>query len=220
MERAQMLRILEAVLFASAEPLRERILAQRLPEDVELTSLLEELQAQYASRGVDLMRSGDRWAFRTAADLTSFLRLEVTLPRRLSRAAVETLGIIAYHQPITRAEIEEMRGVSLGRGTLDILLELDWIKPRGRRRTPGRPVTWGTADAFLDQFGLESLEALPGLEELKAAGLLDRRQVWSAITAGPDADDACGDGDEEDSEPLFEAVEEDEAINLDDDNRP
>ncbi len=220
MERAQMLRILEAVLFASAEPLRERILAQRLPEDVELTSLLEELQAQYASRGVNLMRSGDRWAFRTAADLTSFLRLEVTLPRRLSRAAVETLGIIAYHQPITRAEIEEMRGVSLGRGTLDILLELDWIKPRGRRRTPGRPVTWGTADAFLDQFGLESLEALPGLEELKAAGLLDRRQVWSAITAGPDADDASGDGDEEDSEPLFEAVEEDEAINLDDDNRP
>ncbi len=213
-----MLRILEAVLFASAEPLRERTLAQRLPEGVDLAGLLDELQAQYAARGVNLKRSGDRWAFRTAEDLTPLLRLEVSLPRRLSRAAVETLGIIAYHQPITRAEIEEMRGVSLGRGTLDILLELGWIKPRGRRRSPGRPVTWGTAEEFLDQFGLESLEALPGLEELKAAGLLDSRQVWSAITAGPD-DDGADDSDDEDEESLFEAVEEDEAVSLDDDSR-
>ncbi len=215
-----MLRILEAVLFASAEPLRERALAQRLPESADLPSLLEALQSQYSARGVNLVRSGERWAFRTASDLTSFLRLEVSLPRRLSRAAVETLGIIAYHQPITRAEIEEMRGVSLGRGTLDILLELGWIRPRGRRRSPGRPVTWGTADAFLDQFGLESLDALPGLEELRAAGLLDSHQVWSAITGGPEGEEQSDSDEDGGGELPFDAVEDDEAISLDEDNRP
>ena len=220
MERAQMLRILEAILFASAEPIRERALAQRLPEAADLTGLLDELQAQYSARGVNVTRSGDRWAFRTAPDLMSALRLEVSVPRRLSRAAVETLGIIAYHQPITRAEVEEMRGVSLGRGTLDILLEQGWIKPRARRRTPGRPVTWGTTDAFLDEFGLESLEALPGLDELKAAGLLDRRQVWSAITSGPEENDDLDDVEGDESETLFEAVEDDDAISLDEDGRP
>jgi segregation and condensation protein B len=219
MERAQMLRILEAILFASAEPIRERALLQRLPDGVDLPGLLDELQLQYSARGVNLTRSGDCWAFRTAPDLISSLRLEVTVPRRLSRAAVETLGIIAYHQPITRAEVEEMRGVSLGRGTLDILLEQSWIKPQGRRRAPGRPVTWGTTDAFLDQFGLESLEALPGLDELKATGLLDRRQVWSAITSGPEANDESDDVNEDESETLFEAVEDDDAISLDEDGR-
>ena len=219
MERALMLRIVEAVLFASAEPIRERVLLQRLPDGVDLPGLLHELQSQYSTRGVNLMRSGDCWAFRTAADLVSTLRLEVKVPRRLSRAAVETLGIIAYHQPITRAEVEEMRGVSLGRGTLDILLEQGWIKPRGRRRAPGRPVTWGTTDSFLDQFGLESLEALPGLDELKAAGLLDRRQVWSAITSDVDENDESDDGDVEDQETLFAVNEDDVAINLDKDGR-
>ena len=219
MERALMLRIVEAVLFASAEPIRERVLLQRLPDGVDLPGLLRELQSLYSTRGVNLMRSGDCWAFRTAPNLKSTLRLEVKVPRRLSRAAVETLGIIAYHQPITRAEIEEMRGVSLGRGTLDILLEQGWIKPRGRRRAPGRPVTWGTTDSFLDQFGLESLEALPGLDELKAAGLLDRRQVWSAITSDVDENDELDDGDVEDQETLFAVNEDDVAINLDKDGR-
>jgi len=219
MERALMLRIVEAVLFASAEPIRERVLLQRLPDGVDLPGLLRELQSLYSTRGVNLMRSGDCWAFRTAPNLKSTLRLEVKVPRRLSRAAVETLGIIAYHQPITRAEVEEMRGVSLGRGTLDILLEQGWIKPRGRRRAPGRPVTWGTTDSFLDQFGLESLEALPGLDELKAAGLLDRRQVWSAITSDVDENDELDDGDVEDQETLFAVNEDDVAINLDKDGR-
>ena len=219
MERALMLRIVEAVLFASAEPIRERVLLQRLPDGVDLPGLLRELQSLYSTRGVNLMRSGDCWAFRTAPNLKSTLRLEVKVPRRLSRAAVETLGIIAYHQPITRAEVEEMRGVSLGRGTLDILLEQGWIKPRGRRRAPGRPVTWGTTDSFLDQFGLESLEALPGLDELKAAGLLDRRQVWSAITSDVDKNDELDDGDVEDQETLFAVNEDDVAINLDKDGR-
>jgi len=219
MERALMLRIVEAVLFASAEPIRERVLLQRLPDGVDLPGLLRELQSLYSTRGVNLMRSGDCWAFRTAPNLKSTLRLEVKVPRRLSRAAVETLGIIAYHQPITRAEVEEMRGVSLGRGTLDILLEQGWIKPRGRRRAPGRPVTWGTTDSFLDQFGLESLEALPGLDELKAAGLLDRRQVWSAITSDVDKNDELDDGDVEDQETLFAVNEDDVAINLDKNGR-
>jgi len=219
MERALMLRIVEAVLFASAEPIRERVLLQRLPDGVDLPGLLRELQSLYSTRGVNLMRSGDCWAFRTAPNLKSTLRLEVKVPRRLSRAAVETLGIIAYHQPITRAEVEEMRGVSLGRGTLDILLEQGWIKPRGRRRAPGRPVTWGTTDSFLDQFGLESLEALPGLDELKAAGLLDRRQVWSAITSDVDENDELDDGDVEDQETLFAVNEDDVAINLDKNGR-
>ena len=205
MERALMLRILEAVLFASAEPIRERVLLQRLPDGVDLPGLLDELQTQYSTRGVNLMRSGDSWAFRTASDLMPTLRLEVKVPRRLSRAAVETLGIIAYHQPITRAEIEEMRGVSLGRGTLDILLEQGWIKPRGRRRVPGRPVTWGTTDSFLDQFGLESLEALPGLDELKAAGLLDSRptrSIFGEVTVNMDELDIPGVTDENNDEGL------------------
>ncbi|PIW28449.1 MAG: SMC-Scp complex subunit ScpB [Rhodospirillales bacterium CG15_BIG_FIL_POST_REV_8_21_14_020_66_15] len=167
------LRLLEAVLFASAEPLTERVLANRLPEDADLKALLAELQDQYAGRGVNLVRAGGSWAFRTAEDLAAQMTKHIEVTRRLSRAAIETLAIIAYHQPITRAEIEEIRGVSLSKGTMDILLEEGWIKPRGRKEGPGRPLTWGTTDGFLDHFGLETLRDLPGVKELKAMGLLE-----------------------------------------------
>jgi segregation and condensation protein B len=168
----QSLRLIEALLFASAEPVEEGELALRCEEGAELDALLERLRSIYANRGVNLVRVGKRWAFRTAPDLAPLLRTEKVVTRKLSRAAVETLAIIAYHQPMTRAEIEEVRGVALSRGTLDILFEAGWIEPRGRRRTPGRPLTWGTTPAFLDQFGLEGLDDLPGIDELKAAGLL------------------------------------------------
>ncbi len=167
------LKLLEAILFASTEPLSERALAYRLPEGTELAPLLSVLRDHYADRGVNLVRAGKSWAFRTAPDLAQQLNKEVDVPRKLSRAAVETLAIIAYHQPVTRAEIEEVRGVGLSRGTLDVLLEANWIRPKGRRRTPGRPMTWGTTDGFLDHFGLEDVRDLPGMNELKAAGLLD-----------------------------------------------
>lgn len=166
------IRLLEAILFASAEPVKEAALARRLPEGTDIPALIAELQANYTDRGVNLSRIGGKWAFRTALDLASHLESERIVTRKLSRAAVETMAIIAYHQPVTRAEIEEIRGVVISRGTLDILLEAGWIRPRGRRRTPGRPMTWGTTDSFLDQFGLESIGDLPGIDELKAAGLL------------------------------------------------
>ena len=182
-DRFQLLRLLEAILFASTEPMAEKTLAQRLPEGADIAGLLQELAGLYANRGVHLMQSGDRWAFRTAPDLGDRLQTETVVARKLSRAAIETLAIIAYHQPVTRAEVEEIRGVALSRGTLDTLLEADWIRPKGRRQTPGRPVTWVTTDAFLDHFGLESREALPGIEELKAAGLLDARSAISTLGA-------------------------------------
>ena len=169
------LRILEALLFASAEPLAASDLAPHLGEGMDVEPLLVALQAQYAPRGVNLVRRGDKWAFRTAADLSFLLLRETTDNKPLSRAALETLSIIAYHQPATRAEVEEVRGVATGKGTLDLLMEAGWIRMRGRRRTPGRPVTYGTTEAFLDHFGLESLADLPGLEELKGAGLLSNR---------------------------------------------
>jgi segregation and condensation protein B len=169
------LRILEALLFASAEPLSAAELAPHLGEGGDAEPLLVALQAQYAPRGVNLVRRGDKWAFRTAQDLSFLLLRETTDNRPLSRAALETLAIIAYHQPATRAEVEEVRGVATGKGTLDLLMEAGWIRMRGRRRTPGRPVTYGTTEAFLDHFGLESLADLPGLEELKGAGLLSNR---------------------------------------------
>src|SRR5579872_755877 len=182
-DRFQLLRLVEAMLFASAEPMAEKTLASRLPEDADIKGLLQEVAGLYANRGVHLVQLDDRWAFRTAPDLAGRLQLETIVPRKLSRAAIETLAIIAYHQPVTRAEIEEIRGVALSRGTLDTLLEATWIKPKGRRQTPGRPVTWVTTDAFLDHFGLESREALPGLEELRAAGLLDARSAISTLGA-------------------------------------
>ncbi len=179
--RGQQLRLVEALLFASAEPLTEDQILRRLPEGTELESLMAELEAFYAERGVQLVRVGARWAFRTAADVAPLMRIETAVSRKPSRAAVETLAIIAYHQPVTRGEIEEVRGVALSRGTLDTLLEAGWVKPKGRRRTPGRPVTWGTTEAFLDHFGLSSLDSLPGVAELKAAGLLDTRPAISAL---------------------------------------
>ncbi|RYE07808.1 MAG: SMC-Scp complex subunit ScpB [Hyphomicrobiales bacterium] len=169
------LRILEALLFASAEPLGKSDLAPHIGEGADLVGLLKLLQERYAGRGVNLVQRGDKWAFRTAEDLNFLLLREQTDNKPLSRAALETLAIIAYHQPATRAEVEEVRGVATGKGTLDLLMEAGWIRMRGRRRTPGRPVTYGTTEAFLDHFGLESLADLPGLEELKGAGLLSNR---------------------------------------------
>jgi segregation and condensation protein B len=169
------LRILEALLFASAEPLGVAELAPHMGEGIDAEPLLVELQRQYSTRGVHLVRRGDKWAFRTAADLNFLLIREQTDNKPLSRAALETLAIIAYHQPATRAEVEEVRGVATGKGTLDLLMEAGWIRMRGRRRTPGRPVTYGTTEAFLDHFGLESLSDLPGLDELKGSGLLSGR---------------------------------------------
>jgi segregation and condensation protein B len=203
--RFQQIRLVEALFFAAADPLGESDLARHLPEDADLPGLIEELRQMYDARGVNLVRVGDKWAFRTAADLAPKMRIESESKRKLSRAALETLAVIAYHQPVTRAEMEEIRGVALSKGTLDTLLEAGWIKPRGRRRTPGRPVTWGTTAAFLDQFGLESLEALPGVEELKAAGLLDARPAITALgargllpPAGPAPDEDDEDFEEED----------------------
>ncbi|RMD64020.1 MAG: SMC-Scp complex subunit ScpB [Alphaproteobacteria bacterium] len=206
-DRFLQLRLIEALLFASAEPLGPDQIARHLPEGTDLDELMAELGGLYANRGVNLVRVGKRWAFRTAPDIAPLMQIETTVTRKLSRAAVETLAIIAYHQPVTRAEIEEIRGVALSRGTLDTLLEAGWIKPRGRRRTPGRPVTWGTTEAFLDHFGLESLDSLPGMAELKAAGLIDTRPAITALgarghllqpgEAGEDTDPGDNDNDTE-----------------------
>jgi segregation and condensation protein B len=166
------LRVLEAVFFAANEPLDANSLLAYLGDGANVGELLLTLQARYADRGVNLVRRGDKWAFRTAEDLGFLLRRDEEESRPLSRAALETLAIIAYHQPATRAEIEEVRGVATGKGTIDLLMEAGWIRMRGRRRTPGRPVTYGTTDAFLDHFGLETLSDLPGLDELKGSGLL------------------------------------------------
>lgn len=208
------LRLIEAILFASAEPLDERALGERLPEGVEVAEVLAELQAHYAPRGINLMRREGKWAFRTATDLAGQLMIEQTLTRRLSRAAIEVLAIIAYNQPITRAEIEEVRGVALSKGTLDLLFEAGWIRPKGRRRTPGRPLQWATSDAFLDHFGLESLEDLPNLKELKAAGLLDTRPAADAYGNRAVEGDAPVDTLEDDSEPEIEPLDDEELLGL------
>ena len=172
-DHREKLRILEALLFAASEPLDEAVLKSHLAADEDIAGLLEELRAFYAGRGVNLVRVAGKWAFRTSEDLAYLLERYAVQERRLSRAALETLSIIAYHQPVTRAEIEEIRGVSTSAGTLDILLETGWVRLRGRRRAPGRPVTYGTTDAFLSHFGLEAIKDLPGLAELRASGLLD-----------------------------------------------
>ena len=176
-QMGQEIRLLEAMLFAALEPVDEATLAARLPAGCDVAELLGRLAEDYAGRGVNLTRVAGKWALRTAEDLSAHLTVETKVPRRLSRAAVETLSIIAYHQPVTRTEVEEIRGVAMSRGTLDTLLEAGWIRPVGRRRTPGRPMTWGTSPAFLDHFGLNSVADLPGIDELKAAGLLDTRPV-------------------------------------------
>ena len=167
------LRIVEALLFASEEPVEEQTLAKALPGGSDIRGLLAELQSQYESRGVNLIKVAGRWQFRTASDLAFLLRKQAVEERKLSRAAIETLAIIAYHQPVTRAEIEDIRGVMVSKGTVDALMEAGWVRIRGRRRTPGRPVTYGTTDAFLTHFGLENVGDLPGMDELKAAGFLD-----------------------------------------------
>lgn len=166
-------RVAEAIIFAASEPVAEAVIAGRLPDGADVATVLAQLAKDYESRGVSLVRVGDGWRFRTADDLAYLLQTEQVEQRKLSRAALETLAIIAYHQPSTRAEIEDIRGVSLNRGVLDVLLDLGWIRIRGRRRTPGRPLTFGTTEAFLDHFGLESLRDLPGKDDLKGAGLLD-----------------------------------------------
>lgn len=174
-DHAQHLRLLEALVFAGTQALDETELADRLPNDADVPRLLADLAEMYAHRGVNLVKVAGGYAFRTAPDLSEKLKIERPVTRKLSRAAIETLAIIAYHQPVTRAEIEQVRGVGLSKGTLDLLFEQNWIKPMGRRRAPGKPVTWGTTDFFLEHFGLPSLDDLPGHEEMKAAGLLDPR---------------------------------------------
>jgi len=166
-------RMVEAILFASDRPLSIADLAERLPEDADIKGHLAQLIDDYAGRGIELITVADKYFFRTSADLAFLLRREVDEPRKLSRAGVETLAIIAYHQPVTRAEIEDIRGVMTSKGTLDVLMESGWVRPMGRKRTPGRPVTYGTTEDFLIHFGIESLKDLPGLSELQAAGLLD-----------------------------------------------
>ncbi|MCX2696341.1 MULTISPECIES: SMC-Scp complex subunit ScpB [Ochrobactrum] len=172
---AENARVVEAIIFASAEPVSERALAERLPANADIPAIVLHLQKIYEGRGVHLVQVGAAWAFRTAPDLGFLLSRETVQQRKLSRAAMEVLAIIAYHQPVTRAELEDIRGVETSKGTLDVLMETGWIKLRGRRRTPGRPVTYGTTDAFLDQFGLPEIRDLPGLEELRGAGLLSAR---------------------------------------------
>jgi segregation and condensation protein B len=169
----EQLRLLEALLFAAPEPLSEAELALRLGENADIPVLLRELAEAYAERGINLVALAGGWTFRTAPDLATALKSERDVLRRLSRAAVETLAIIAYHQPVTRAEIEVIRGVGLARGTLDRLLESGWVQPKGRRESPGRPLNWVTTPRFLAHFGLESLNELPGVEELRQSGLLD-----------------------------------------------
>jgi segregation and condensation protein B len=189
------LRLLEALLFAASEPVAERVIAQHLPQGADVRALLAKLQTDYAGHGVNLVERDGAWAFRTAADLAGRLKIEKETARKLSRAAVETMAIIAYHQPVSRAEIETIRGVATARGTLDVLIEAGWIKPGKRRETPGRPGTWVTTESFLDHFGLSGLADLPGIDELKAAGLLDKRPAIQTLT---DSDDADQGGDQDD----------------------
>jgi segregation and condensation protein B len=196
--RAEELRLLEAMLFASAEPLDEKSLAARLPQGIDVHEALVRLQEEFATRGVNLVRIGGKWTFRTANDLSWLLSKESIETRKLSRAAIETLAIIAYHQPVTRAEIEELRGVSTSKGSVDVLLETGWIRPRGRRKSPGRPLSYGTSEAFLSHFGLDAVGDLPGLEELKGAGMLDGRLPPGFSVPMPSDDPAL----REDEDPL------------------
>ncbi len=172
---SEALRMAEAILFASAEPVTEKALRERLPSGVDVAALLGELQEIYSKRGINLRQTGGAWAFRTAADLAFLMNREAVQQKKLSRAALEVLAIIAYHQPVTRAELEDIRGVETSKGTLDVLMETGWIKFRGRRRTPGRPITYGTTASFLDHFGLQEVRDLPGIDELRGAGLLSTR---------------------------------------------
>ena len=194
--RAEELRILEALLFAAGAPLDEKILASRLPAGIDVRALLQQMQREYAPRGVNLVRIGGKWTLRTATDLAWLLTHESVVTRKLSRAAIETLAIVAYHQPVTRAEVEAIRGVSTSKGTLDVLLETGWIRLRGRRKAPGRPVTYGTSEEFLSHFGLDALGDLPGLDELKGAGLVDATMPAEFAVPVPSDDPALRDDEE------------------------
>jgi segregation and condensation protein B len=218
-DRREKLRVIEALLFAADEPLDEETLGVNLPTGEDIAALLEELQGLYAGRGVNLVRVAGKWAFRTAEDLSFLLERHAVDQRRLSRAALETLAIIAYHQPVTRAEIEEIRGVGTSKGTLDVLLETGWIRMRGRRRAPGRPITYGTTPNFLDHFNFEQIGDLPGLDELKAAGLLDNRLPPGFSVPMPD-DDADSQDDEDPLEAVHDDGDEPLAIDDDDDLEP
>jgi len=191
-EHCDQVRLVEALLFAATAPLDAASLRARLPARADLAAILDDLRALYRGRGVELVEVAGGWAFRTATDLAPALRLEVPTPRKLTRAALETLAIIAYHQPATRGEIESIRGVATSKGTLDALMEAGWIGPGRRRQSPGRPLTWVTTKAFLDHFGLAGLDDLPGVEDLKAAGLLDARPAIATLPGGR-ADDEDGD---------------------------
>jgi segregation and condensation protein B len=197
LQLAEIVRMAEAIVFASAEPVGRTALAGRLPAQVDLDAVMAELGRIYAHRGVNLVRVGDAWAFRTAGDLAFLMNREAVQQKKLSRAALEVLAIIAYHQPVTRAEIEEIRGVETSKGTIDTLMEADWIRMRGRRKSPGRPVTYGTTPAFLDHFGLEEIRDLPGLDELKGAGLLSARMPSGFSVPQPPVDPSELEDDEE-----------------------
>jgi|SRR6185312_380448 segregation and condensation protein B len=205
------LRLLEALLFASPSPVDLDAMRQRLPEGADIAALLDELTALYAPRGVNIVHVGGGWTIRTAPDLAPRLKLTQKVARKLSRAAIETLAIVAYHQPVTRAEIEEIRGVVISKGTLDTLMEAGWIVPKGRKQTAGRPVTWVTTEAFLLHFGLASLTDLPGIDELRAAGLIGPRpDMTLAETIGVPAEERLPDvpGENEDEDEDSEADEE------------
>lgn len=211
----EQLRSIEAILFASAEPVSEAELSKRLPADADCAALLAELQTIYAGRGVHLMKVAKGWAFRTAPDLAHLMTREIVEQRRLSRAALEMLAIIAYHQPVTRSEIEQIRGVATSKGTLDLLMEMGWVRIAGRRQVPGRPVTFGTTDAFLEHFTLDRLGDLPGVDELSAAGLLDKSPI--AASLGPEA---VAEDDEADSDEEADRLYMDADLTSDDDAQP
>jgi len=206
---SQALRVVEALLFASAEPLTAEALGRAIPAGIAIELVLARLAESYALRGVNLRQVAGGWAFRTAPDLGYLLAAEAEPPRRLSRAALEVLSIIAYHQPVTRAEIEEIRGVATAKGTLDILLEAGWVRLRGRRRSPGRPITYGTTPGFLDHFGLDRIDDLPGLEELKGAGFIEGRLTRDLAVPVPDDDPGLRD-DEDPLGDLFSPLDDGE----------
>ena len=207
-DAVQVARIIEALVFASAKPIPIKSVLPFLQDEEQLSEILELIRSRYDERsGLSFEVSGNQLAFRTRADIARYLSLDKPVQKPLSRAALEVLAIIAYHQPITRSEIEEIRGISLSRGTLDILLELEWIRPLGRRRTPGRPLTWGTSATFLDHFGIKTTDDLPGMEELRSAGLLRKGQVLGALT---ESENEKGVEDEEEVD-----IDEAELLNLD-----
>ncbi|MBN9081656.1 MAG: SMC-Scp complex subunit ScpB [Rhizobiales bacterium] len=190
------MRIAEALLFAATEPMEETEIARRLPEGADVEAVMLQLREEYAQRGVNLVRVARKWLFRTATDLGWLLSRDVSEQKKLSKAALETLAIVAYHQPVTRAEVEDIRGVAISKGTLDVLLETGWVRLRGRRKAPGRPVTYGTTEAFLLQFGLEQITDLPGLEDLRSAGLFDGRLPEGFGVPKPSDDSALTDDED------------------------